>query len=329
VRAVSSPDRACTTSSVAYRTALLAMRLRKGPTRVIRSLVGAANDDASPRIDALLPPAMAQRAEQIGVDKVAMAPMRLFALAVLAGSFIALGGAFATTVAVGTAPAQWGLQRLLVGVAFSLGLILVVVGGAELFTGNNLIVMAWAGRRVSTSALLRNWLIVFVGNAVGAVATALLVFTAGVHRFGGGAWGTTLITAASAKLGQGFVQAIALGVLCNALVCLAVWMTYSARSTTDRILAVVPPISAFVAIGFEHSIANLYFLPLAIFITVWDPIFVTDHGLMAAADSLSWVGFLRGNLVPVMLGNIIGGSVLVASVYWFVYLSPAIQRADR
>ena len=255
-----------------------------------------------------------------------MPPTRLFALAVLAGSFIALGGAFATTVAVGTAPAQWGLQRLLVGVAFSLGLILVVVGGAELFTGNNLIVMAWAGGRVSTMALFRNWVIVFVGNAVGAVATALLMFTAGVYRFGGGAWGTALITAASAKLGLGFVQAVALGVLCNALVCLAVWMTYSARSTTDRILAVVPPISAFVAIGFEHSIANLYFLPLALFITTLDPAFVTGHGLMPAADSLTWTGVLGRNLVPVTLGNVIGGSALVAGVYWFVYLSPAIRQ---
>ena len=296
------------------------MRLRKEPVRVITPGASAASSDASPRIDALLPPAMAQRAEQIGVDKVAMAPMRLFALAVLAGSFIALGGAFATTVAVGTAPAQWGLQRLLAGLAFSLGLILVVVGGAELFTGNNLIVMAWASRRVTTVALFRNWVIVFVGNAFGAVATALLMFTAGVHQFGGGAWGTALITAASTKVGLGFVQAVSLGVLCNTLVCLAVWMTYSARSTADRVLAVVPPISAFVAIGFEHSIANLYFLPLAIFITVFDPTFVTSHGLVAAADSLTWTGFLRRNLVPVTLGNILGGSVLVATVYWFVYL---------
>ena len=290
---------------------------------MIRSVASSASDDTSARIDALLPPAMAQRAEQIGVDKVAMAPMRLFALAVLAGSFIALGGAFATTVAVGASPAQWGLQRLAVGVAFSLGLILVIVGGAELFTGNNLIVMAWASSRVSTVALFRNWMIVFVGNAFGAVATAFLMFTARVHRFGGGAWGTALITATSAKLGLGFVQAVALGVLCNALVCLAVWMTYSARSTADRILAVVPPISAFVAIGFEHSIANLYFLPLAIFITAFDPIFVTGHGLLAAAESLTWMGFLRRNLVPVTLGNVVGGSVMVASVYWFVYLRPA------
>lgn len=305
---------------MAYRAALLAMRLRKGPARVITSGASAASNGASPMIDALLPPAMAQRAEQIGVDKVAMAPMRLFALAVLAGSFIALGGAFATTVAVGTAPAQWGLQRLLIGVAFSLGLILVVVGGAELFTGNNLIVMAWASRRVTTIALLRNWVIVFAGNVVGAVATALLMFTAGAHRLGGGAWGNALITAASAKLALGFVQAVALGVLCNALVCLAVWMTYSARSTADRILAVVPPISAFVAMGFEHSIANLYFVPLAMFIAVFDPVFVASHGLQSAADSLTWTGFLRRNLVPVTLGNIIGGSVLVATVYWFVYL---------
>lgn len=279
-------------------------------------------EGAASVIDALLPPEMARRAEEIGVRKVAMPPVRLLALAVLAGAFIALGGAFATTAAAGAAGAPWGPARVLVGVTFSLGLILVLVGGAELFTGNNLIVMAWASGRVGTRALLRNWAIVFAGNALGAIATALVICAAGVHRFGGGAWGATVIAGASAKLEFGFGQAMALGVLCNALVCLAVWLTYSARTTADRILAIVPPIGAFVATGFEHSIANLYFVPLAIFVALFDPTFVAARGLTTQADGISWASFLLRNLVPVTLGNVIGGSLLVGAVYWFVYLQP-------
>jgi formate transporter len=303
---------------------------------ILRTLRGAEDDppmsadaeDAASAIDALLPPAMARRAEEIGVRKVAMSPVRLMALAVLAGAFIALGGVFATTAAAGAGATPWGPTRVLVGVAFSLGLILVLVGGAELFTGNNLIVMAWASGRVGARDLLRNWTIVFAGNAVGAVATALVVCVAGVHRFDGGAWGAAVITAASAKLEFGFVQALALGVLCNALVCLAVWMTYSARTTADRILAIVPPVSAFVATGFEHSIANLYFVPLAIFVAVFDPAFVTARALATQADAITWMAFLLRNLVPVTLGNVIGGSLLVGAVYWFVYLHPRRGEKD-
>jgi formate/nitrite transporter len=294
-------------------------------------MIGPTENDRGPAsaIDALLPPAMAHRAEEIGVDKSAMAPTRLLALAVLAGAFIALGGAFATTAAAGAGAAPWGAVRVLGGVAFSLGLVLVLVGGAELFTSNNLIVMAWASGRVSTRALLRNWAIVFAGNALGAIATGLVVYAAGVYRFGDGAWGVMAITTASAKLGFGFVQAVALGMLCNALVCLAVWMTYSARTASDRILAIVPPISAFVAIGFEHSIANLYFVPLGILVAAFDPAFVAARGIGAQADSLTWTGFVLRNLVPVTLGNIVGGSLLVGAVYWFVYLQPRRGTGER
>jgi formate/nitrite transporter len=287
----------------------------------VSSIAKGERDRASP-LDALLPPAMAHRAEQIGVAKVAMEPTRLLALAVLAGAFIALGGVFATTVATGAGTAPWGVTRMLVGIAFSLGLILVLVGGAELFTGNNLTVMAWAGGRVGTAALVRSWAIVFTGNTLGAVATAGVVYAAGVHRSAGGAWGATALSIGASKLAFGFVQAVALGLMCNALVCLAVWMTYSARTTADRILAIVPPISAFVAAGFEHSIANLYFVPLAIFVTAFDPEFVASRGLVAQADSLTWTGFVLGNLVPVTIGNVAGGALLVGAVYWFVYLRP-------
>jgi formate/nitrite transporter len=180
------------------------------------------------QLDALLAPEMARRAEHVGVQKAGMDAITAFTLAVLAGAFIALGGVFATTALAGAGSAPWGAIRVLAGVAFSVGLVLVVVGGAELFTGNNLIVMAWASRRVSTWALLRNWLIVFAGNFVGAVGTAGLVYVAGTHRGGSGAFGATALAIAHTKVQLGFTQAIALGVLCNTLVCLAVWLTLSA-----------------------------------------------------------------------------------------------------
>jgi len=275
-----------------------------------------------PRLDALLPPEMASLAEQIGVRKAALDLPRLFTLAVLAGAFIALGGVFATTALAGAGAAPWGPVRVLAGTVFSLGLILVVVGGAELFTGNNLIVMAWAGGRVSTPALLRNWAVVFAGNFVGAATTALAVALAGTHRGGDGAFGQAALAIAQAKVELGFVPAVVLGMLCNGLVCLAVWLTYSARTAADRILAVVPPISAFVAAGFEHSIANMYFVPYAIFVSVLDPAFVASRGLAAPAAAVTWGAFLGRNLLPVTMGNVIGGSALVGAVYWFVYLRP-------
>jgi formate transporter len=271
-------------------------------------------------LDALLPPEMARRAEEIGAAKVAMDRGRLLALAVLAGAFIACGGIFSTVALIGAPGAPWGATRVLAGVVFSVGLILVIVGGAELFTGNNLIVMAWAGGRVSTWALLRNWILVYAGNFAGAVGIALLASGARLYEAGGGAVGASALEIAVAKLQLGFGQAVLLGVLCNVLVCLAVWLAYSARSTTDRVLAIVPSIGGFVAAGFEHSVANMYFVPFALLVTLLDPGFVAVRGLDAHA--LTWGGFLARNLLPVTLGNVIGGSLLVGGVYWFVYLRP-------
>jgi formate/nitrite transporter len=203
---------------------------------------------------------------------------------------------------------------------FSLGLILVVVAGAELFTGNNLVVMAWAGRRVSTTRLLAGWLLVYVGNFAGAIATAALVYFARQYEFGGGAVGEQALAIGVAKTSLGFGQAVALGTLCNALVCLAVWLTYSARTVADKILAVVPPIAAFVAAGFEHSVANMYFIPFALFVK-------SDMGGGGAVDTsgLTWDAFLLDNLLPVTLGNIVGGTLMVGAVYWFVYLRDAAR----
>ena len=270
--------------------------------------------------DALLPPEMAERAEEIGVKKASMDAVTLLSLAVLAGAFIALGAVFSIVALSGSPTAAWGPTRILAGVVFSLGLILTVVGGAELFTGNNLIVMAWASGRIGTFALVRNWAIVYLGNFVDALSVAVAVVLAGTPHAAGGAFGATALRIATDKLRLDFGQAVVLGILCNVLVCLAVWLALSARTTTDRILAIVPPISAFVAAGFEHSIANMFFVPLGILIAVVDPAVIGPLGLGASAPTLSWSTFLLRNLVPVTVGNVIGGAVLVGGVYWFIYL---------
>jgi formate transporter FocA len=282
-----------------------------------------------PAFDALLPPEMAARAEDVGVRKARLDAVSLFALGVLAGAFISLGAIFATTVSAGAAEVPFGVARLLAGLAFSLGLILVIIGGAELFTGNTLIVMAWASRKVSTALVLRNWSIVYVGNFVGAVGTAAVMFVSGQYSFGGGSVGLAALTIGNAKAGLEFVPAIALGMMCNALVCLAVWLTFSARTTTDRILAIVPPIAAFVAAGFEHSVANMYFIPVAIAIRNLAPEgFWSQIGRVPADfPNLTMEGFLA-NLVPVTIGNIIGGALMVGIVYWFIYLR-ATRETDQ
>ncbi len=296
------------------------------------------------QFDALIPADMAAKAEQLGVKKAHLNPVSMFVLAILAGAFIALGAIFATTVAAGSMTLSaadgtaafktalpYGVTRLLSGLVFCLGLILVVVGGAELFTGNNLIVMAWASGKVSTQLLLKNWAIVYVGNFVGSLATAGLMFYSQQYTFGANAVGVTALSTANAKSGLEFVQAVALGLLCNALVCLAVWMTYSARTTTDRILAILPPITAFVAAGFEHSIANMYFIPYGLFVKYGDPAFY-ETAVKAFGkdfDALTWPNFFINNLLPVTIGNILGGAVFVGAVYWFVYLRPAAPSTQK
>lgn len=289
------------------------------------------------RIDALLPAEMATRAEYVGVRKAETPALTMFTLAILAGAFIAMGAIFATTVASGGVAVKgvdgtlafstglpYGFTRLLTGIVFCLGLILVIVGGAELFTGNNLIVIAWANGKVSTKAMLRNWFIVYIGNFVGSMGTAVLLFLSQQYLNGSGAVGLTALNIAKAKVELGFLPAVALGVLCNTLVCLAVWMTFSARSTIDKIAVILFPIAGFVAAGFEHSVANMYFIPIGLFIKDYArPEFWSKIGLMPADYStLTWGGFIN-NLIPVTIGNIIGGALLVAAVYWAVFLLPA------
>ncbi len=275
---------------------------------------------ATPSLDALIPAEIARRAEEVGERKGSMPWLDTFLLAVLAGAFIALGALFSTTTLVGAATLPFGVARLLAGLTFSLGLILVVLAGAELFTGNNLIVMAYLAGRIPLLRLLRNWGIVYVGNFVGALGTVLLVYLSGQHTLSGGAIGLVAINIGAYKAGLAFGNAFYLGVLCNALVCLAVWLTMGARTSTDKILAIIFPISAFVAVGFEHSIANMYFVPLALLIKS-DAAFLAQVGKTAADyGALGWTNFLLNNLLPVTLGNVVGGGGLVGAVYGFIYL---------
>jgi formate transporter len=284
------------------------------------------------RLDAFLPAEMAEKAEGVGVKKANMSIDVMLALAILAGAFIACGAIFATTIWAGGptfAAAEgvksgmtYGVWRLLGGLVFCLGLILVIVAGAELFTGNNLILMAWVDGKVPFVKLLRNWIIVYVGNFIGSIITAGIMFFTMQYKFSSGAIGTTVLTIANSKCGLTFVQALALGIMCNALVCLAVWLCYSARSTTDKILSIIFPITAFVAAGFEHSIANMYFIPIGLFVKT-DATFLTSIGKTAADFAkLTWGNFFLANLLPVTLGNIIGGAGMVGLVYWFCYLRP-------
>ncbi|TAK67691.1 MAG: formate transporter FocA [Dehalococcoidia bacterium] len=276
-------------------------------------------------LDPLLPAQMAEKAETLGVAKVRMPLVTTFVLAVLAGAFIALGADFFTIVTTDSG-LGYGTTRLLGGVAFSLGLLLVVIAGAELFTGNNLAVMAWANRRIGVAELARNWAIVYAGNFVGAIATVFIVYLSGQWKFDGHLVGANAVSIANRKVELGFGEAIALGILCNALVCLAVWLTYSARSNIDKAIAVVFPITAFVASGFEHSIANMYFVPMGLLLKNEDAVTRVDSLSGADFSHLNWSDFLLRNLLPVTIGNVIGGAVMVGIVYWFVYLRPRQQH---
>jgi formate/nitrite transporter len=288
-----------------------------------------ANGEVS--IDALMPGEMAGKAEAVGIRKANMDTATMFALSVLAGAFIALGAIYATTVAAGSSALPYGVARLLIGLVFCLGLILVIVGGAELFTGNNLIVMAWANGKVKTMQVVRNWIIVYFGNFVGSIATAVIMLLTQQYMFGKGSVGVAALNIAGSKAGLDPVQAFFLGIMCNALVCVAVWLCFSARSTTDKILSIIFPISAFVAAGFEHSVANMYFIPMGLFIKQFAPESFWAMDALAKVDpaitvetysKLTWGNFFINNLIPVTLGNIVGGAVMVGLMYWFIYLRP-------
>jgi formate/nitrite transporter len=258
--------------------------------------------------DAYSPVEIARRVEAVGETKARMAALPLALLGVLAGAFIGLGAML--FVLVKSDPTLgFAASSVLGGLVFAMGLLMVVVAGAELFTGNNLIVMAWADGRVSTGQVLRNWGIVCLANFVGAAGLALLVFASGHASLNGGAIGHKVVQIAVTKQELPFFTALLRGVLCNVLVCMAVWMAMAGRSVTDKAVAVMLPVMAFVAAGFEHSIANMYLMPLAMLL---------QQSGLAGYPAVTWSGML-GNLFPVILGNVLGGAVLVAGVYHVIY----------
>jgi formate/nitrite transporter len=268
-------------------------------------------------VDAYSPKQIAARIEELGKVKSQGDPLRVFALALLAGAFIALGAMFYTLVTYDSTGFPAGVMRLLGGLVFSLGLILVIVAGAELFTGNNLIVMAYVDGKVSLSQLLSNWLIVFTGNFLGALGIVFLVSVSGHWHIGSDALAHKALLIANSKVNLAWLEAFSRGVLCNILVCLAVWLCFAGRTVVDKILAIIFPVSAFVAMGFEHCVANMFFIPAGLIIK--------QMGLLEISsalnlDNLTTIQFITSNLIPVTLGNIIGGSVFVGLFYWFIYL---------
>jgi formate/nitrite transporter len=281
----------------------------------------AATPRGTPGADAPLPPEIALACEAAGTAKARRDAITLLALGVLAGAFIAFGALFMTVVMTGSEVLPWGVARLLGGMVFSLGLILVIVGGAELFTGDALMVVAFASGRISARSLLRAWALVYIGNIIGAIGTAAFVFLSGHFGFGSGAVGKAALAIASTKAAVPTVPLFFLAVLCNVLVCLAVWMSFGARSIAGKVMVIVPPVAAFVAAGFEHSIANLYFLPYGLAIKAWAaPEFWAAIGKSPEDyPALTLVNAIH-NVGVSTIGNLIGGSVLVGAVYWFIYL---------
>lgn len=272
-------------------------------------------------LDPLMPDAVALAAEDVGVKKAKLSPWVLFGLSVLGGAFVALGGLFATVTISGAAGhLPYGVMRLLMGGTFSLGLMLVVIAGAQLFTSDALMVMAWASGRLKTGRMLRVWTTVWAGNFVGALGVAALVFLSGQYTFGHGEVGATALYLATAKSTLAPDKAFFLGILCNVLVCLAAWVAMAARSITDKILAMFFPIAAFVAAGFEHCVANMYFIPLGLFIEWWAPdSFWEELASHGGARPAIPVDQFAINLAAVTLGNWVGGALLVGAVYWLIF----------
>lgn len=277
--------------------------------------------DTSNAFDLRLPAEMAKVAEQAGLYKVSKKKELSFFLAVTAGVFISIAFVFYITVTTGPAPAT-ALAKLAGGVCFSLGLILVVVCGADLFTSTVLTVMAKASGLISWRQLMINWIIVYLGNLVGALFFVALIWFAGQYMSGNGLWGLNVLQTADHKMHHTFVEAVCLGTLCNLMVCLAVWMSYSGHTLTDKIMAMLLPIGMFVASGFEHSIANMFLIPLSVVIRYFSPeeFWTSIHSSAENFPALTVSNFITANLIPVTIGNIIGGGLLVGITYWIIYL---------
>lgn len=271
------------------------------------------------KVDAYSPEEMSKRVQNVGVTKANLDFLSTLMLAILAGAFIAFGAVFATLV-VHDSNLSFGLTKLLGGLVFCIGLILVVIAGAELFTGNNLIIMAYVDKKIPLSKVLRNWGIVYLGNLIGSLTMVVWIYLS--QQWAGNSYliGAKAVMIANAKVNLPFMVAFSRGILCNTLVCLAVWLCFSGRTVVDKIVAIIFPITAFVALGFEHSVANMYFIPMGLMLKSNPNVLaaIASTGNVANLSNLTIGGFIN-NLIPVTLGNILGGGVLVGFVYWFIY----------
>ncbi|AUH01141.1 formate transporter FocA [Pectobacteriaceae bacterium CE70] len=270
----------------------------------------------------LLPAAMAKAAEDAGVYKATKQPLTTFYLAITAGVFISIAFVFYITATTGSTAMPFGVAKLIGGICFSLGLMLVVVCGADLFTSTVLIVIAKASGRITWKQLAFNWINVYIGNLIGALFFVALIWFSGEHMVANGSWGLNVMQTANHKLEHTFVQALCLGILANLMVCLAVWMSYSGRSLTDKMFAMILPVAMFVASGFEHSIANMFMIPMGIVVKnfasaeFWHAIGMVPTQF----EHLTVSNFITNNLIPVTIGNIIGGGLMVGLTYWVIYL---------
>nr|WP_192867626.1 formate transporter FocA [Thaumasiovibrio occultus] len=272
--------------------------------------------------DALLPPQMAERAAEIGESKATKDPMKAFLLAISAGIHIGIAFVFYTTVTTGAGDMPWGMARFVGGLAFSLGLILVIITGGELFTSSVLTLVARASGKISWRTLVNHWGLVYIGNLVGALLLVGIMFISGQYLSANGEVGINTMQIAQHKMHHGFFQAVALGIMCNVLVCVAVWMTFSGRTLTDKILVTILPVAMFVSAGFEHCIANMFQVPMAMMIKNFAPdtFWEMTGRLPAEFVDLNAMDFIIHNLLPVTLGNIIGGGIFVGLGYWIIYL---------
>lgn len=284
------------------------------------------NNDKIINFDDLAPAEMAKKVEAASIRKASLNFMSLLVLSILAGAFIAFGSEF-YTLAIFDSALSLGLTRVIGGLTFSLGLILVIVAGAELFTGNNLIIMGVASRVVSFKQLFRNWSVSYLGNFIGSMAIVFIMFLTNQWKLKDGLLGASAVLIAANKVNLTFIEGFTRGILCNALVCLAVWLCFSARTVVSKVAAIVFPITAFVASGFEHSIANMYFIPYGMLLKNNPKVLEALLNLSPNIDlsNLTITGFL-GNLLSVTTGNIIGGTVVVGLAYWFIIVRPERRK---
>ncbi len=274
-------------------------------------------------IEIIAPAKMAEKAVFSAEQKSQNAPWKTLLLALLAGMFVSTGGLISTTATSGTADLlPYGVIRLIAGFTFSFALMMVLISGSELFTGNVLLVMACLSKRITWIDMLKNWVLVYIGNLAGSLALAGMVFAGKQYLNGHGLVGLNILIVAESKTSLEWMQAFWLGVLCNFLVCLGVWMAYSGRSTIDKMVAVIPPITAFVASGFEHSVANMYFIPMGLLVKYFgtDTFFDVIGMTSGSFPHITINNFLFNNLLPVTLGNIVGGGFFVGVLYWWIYL---------